>query len=160
MLSVSFYLVYLWTWGKRKSPTEGSNRDIEASVRRALRLIDRLFGELQLILQKNKRSKKMAERTSWHRQTARRWLFTQLIPDSYDQGSELMGMRIPKDREPLALRIFSVFNSFKLHLNAFNSIVRVHLLIFAGQNWNSVSVPPTQMASCYTPPMNHRRLTS
>ena len=45
-----------------------------------------------------------------------------------------MGMRMPKDREPLAVRMFSVFNSFKLHLNAFNSIVRVHLLIFAGQN--------------------------
>ena len=58
----------------------------------------------------------------------------QLIPDSYDQGSVLLGMRMPKDREPKALRMFSVFNSFKLHLNAFNSIVHVHLLIFAGQN--------------------------
>ena len=44
-------------------------------------------------------------------------------------------MRVPKDREPLALRMFLVLKSFlKLHLNAFNSIVRVHLLIFAGQN--------------------------
>jgi len=45
-----------------------------------------------------------------------------------------MGMRMPKDREPLALRMFLGFNSFKLHLNAFDSIARVHLLIFAGQN--------------------------
>ena len=43
-------------------------------------------------------------------------------------------MRRPKDREPLAQRMFLVFNSFKLRLNAFNAIVRVHLLIFAGQN--------------------------
>ena len=43
-------------------------------------------------------------------------------------------MRVPKDREPLALRMFLVLKSFKLHLNAFNSIVRVHFLILAGQN--------------------------
>ena len=35
-----------------------------------------------------------------------------------------------------------------------------NLLIFAAQNWRSVSVPPIQMASCYTPPKNHRSLTS
>ena len=39
--------------------------------------------------------------------------------ESHDWCSELLGMRMPKDRWPLALKTLLVVNSFKLHLNAF-----------------------------------------
>ena len=39
--------------------------------------------------------------------------------ESHDRCSELLRMRMPRERWPLVLKALLVVNSFKLHLNAF-----------------------------------------
>ena len=42
--------------------------------------------------------------------------------ESHDRCSELLGMRMPKDRWPQALKALLVVNFFKLHLNAYKAL--------------------------------------
>ena len=65
-----------------------------------------------------RRGGRMAERTSSAEKTQHEGNLN-APNESHDRCSELLGMRIPKERWPLALKALLVVNSFKLHLNAF-----------------------------------------
>ena len=57
--------------------------------------------------------RKWLKETSWHRQRSKK--------ENQEGCSKQLGMRMPKDRGPLALKTLLVVNSFKLHWNASSS---------------------------------------
>ena len=55
------------------------------------------------------------------------WRKTERSNESHDWCTELLGMRMPTDRWPKALKVFLVVNDFKLHLNAFKIYLKFSL---------------------------------